>query len=201
MSLRGAASPTKDNLPGRSLMRLIDCSWFIFIVASLPWRLISTASWPRPKRQIIYLRWRKIESNNRIVNLRLSAVAISQIEIIHLRVMQREIPFTVCLRIDNDFFHSLLSYSRRIATLRGRNDGGLKIISTKVAGFIYVSVEFTLQIVSRFMRLTRADVTCFLTQFTWEVYTCAYAHTVLFIYATSLSHPNISDFIDFIDFI
>lgn len=96
------------------------------------------------------------------MNLRLSAV--SQIEIIHLRVMQREIPSTVRLRIDNDFFHSLLSYSRRIATLRGRNDGGLKIISTKVAGFIYVSVEFTLQIVSHFMRLIRADVTCFLTQ-------------------------------------
>lgn len=60
----------------------------------------------------------------------------------------------VCARAQTIFFYPLIilfaAYLRRALEM---TDGGLKIASTKVTGSIYVPVEFTLQIVSRFIQL------------------------------------------------
>lgn len=146
-------------------MRLIEHSWFIFIAVTLG----SAAGWPRPMRKIIYLRRWKIESNNdHAASVCLSDVSRA-IKIIHLHVAQRELPPPpssppVCLHNrQSEFFSSLsCSYLRRALEM---TDGGLKITVTKVAGSIYVPVEFTLQIVSRFVQLrARGRHTCLFAQ-------------------------------------
>lgn len=104
---------TKDNLPERPLMQLTNRSFVIHIHcrASSPWRLVSTQptdlglsdksfiSDGGKSNEIMPIKW---------WTWRLSAV--SQIEFIH--ATRHPLHSRPRLRIDSDFFHSLLSYSR-----------------------------------------------------------------------------------------
>lgn len=73
----------------------------------------------------------------------------------HHRVAQRKIPGqSLWLLYASDFFHIRYYLIHGVSPSRARNDlRRLKIASTKVAGSIYASVEFTLQIVSCFVQL------------------------------------------------
>jgi len=113
-------------------MRLIERSRFrIHCRVPLPWRMGSAADWPRPMRNIIYLRRWKIEWMP--FELRARAVFISRSRIANnrnhspSRCATRDPHPGVCLRTDGDFFFLICYYLiRSVSPSRARNDGGLK---------------------------------------------------------------------------
>lgn len=153
---------------------------------------------PRPVRKIIYLRQWKIEwRRSRAAYVGRHCIASDRNRSPSRCATPRNRRRCVCARARaDDFFYPLIilfaAYLRRALEM---TDGGLKIASTKVTGSIYVLVEFTLQIVSRFIQLRACGrLACFFAEihvarqkcfFFFFFYARTYAHAALFARATS----------------